>query len=584
MAIFNRNDVNRDGVLSFGELERLILQLHAELGLRGLELPEDRTRLVRMRMRKFDRNGDGVLNANEFLELYSWTLWRKYEDLDPPRSKREDLIGGMKAGVPSQFYRIGKMLGTGQFGVVNEVVHRQTQMERALKTINKQRAKESGSPLALLNQEIDLLAMLDHPHVLRLFEHYSDTMNIYIVTDLCAGGELHDIVKEHADACRPLPEAWIRRVFVQLMGALAYCHSKGVMHKDLKFEHVMFQKKITCSSPIDEIHAILIDVGLAELFGPLHGKRSRSQTPAGSLCTMAPEVLMQDFSYKCDVWGAGCMLYAIFNVVPHYLPDGRGGKVLYTYPFAPQPTETDPMGINGLLEAQRAGPPMDAIHTASPAVREVIQRALRFDERGRPSAQQLLAMPWFTEDLGSAAIHLTREQVNALQFDRENRLWWRTMAVRAATQLPASRLGFLERRFQDIDTNVDGRIDHRELAAFLQDLGVPPSAADRAAQASDFDNNGQIEWSEFVASMLPASHELFAVSLQAAFQSLDINCDGMLDRGELLKLLQGGKIDDMHMPALKTAETMIAELDADRNGEVSFTEFHNYFVNADGST
>jgi len=583
MAVFKRSDVNRDGVLSFGELERLIPRLHEELGLRVLEMPEDRARLVRMRMRKFDLNGDGVLNADEFLQLYNWTLWRKYEDLDPPRLTRENVIRGVKHGSPSQSYIIGKMLGTGAFGVVSRVVNRQTKMERALKTINIQRAKESGSPVSLLKQEIELLAMLDHPHVLRLFEYFVDTQNVYIVTDLCVGGDLHGIVKEHADARRPLPEAWIRRVFLHLLEALVYCHGKGVMHKDLKFEHVMFQRKVTCSSPIDDIHAVLIDVGLAELFGPRHGKQLRSKTRAGSLCTMAPEVLARDFSYKCDIWGVGCMLYAIFNVVPNYLPDGQGGKVLYTYPFAPQPSDRDPMGINGLLEAQRAGPAMNAIRQASRGAREVVQLALCFDERRRPSARQLRALPWFSQDLGSAAISLTQEQVQSLELDRENRLWWRTMAVRAASQLPASRLGFLERRFGELDANADGRIDHRELSAFLRGLGVPSAAADRAAQASDFDDDGQIEWSEFVAAMLPACHELFAVSLQGAFQSLDVNCDGALDRGELLKLLQGGEISDMHMPAVKTAETMIEELDADRNGKVSFAEFHNYFINVDGA-
>ena len=92
---------------------------------------------------------------------------------------------------------------------------------------------------------------------------------------------------------------------------------------------------------------------------------------------------------------------------------------------------------------------------------------------------------------------------------------------------------------------------------------------------------GVIEWSEFVAAMLPTSHELFAISLQAAFQSLDANCDGTLDRIEVLQVLKGGYIDGMHRPVSKTAETMIAELDADCNGRVSFAEFQDYFLYAD---
>merc|ERR1712176_1010503 len=165
-----------------------------------------------------------------------------------------------------------------------------------------------------------------------------------------------------------------------------------------------------------------------------------------------------------------------------------------------------------------------------------------------------------------------------IEQDREHRLWWRAMASRAATQLPASKLGHLERRFALIDRDKDGSVDKQDLARFLESIGVPAEAAQRAVQASDLDENGTIEWSEFVAAMLPTSHELFAVSLMAAFQSLDTNCDGTLDQSEVSRLLQDGHIDDMHMPANKTAETMIAELDADHSGGVSFAEFHDYFV------
>jgi serine/threonine protein kinase len=102
-----------------------------------------------------------------------------------------------------------------------------------MKTINKQRAVASGTPLMTLHQEIDMLTMLDHPHILRLFEHYEDSHNIYIITAMCEGGELLDIVEEHARKRRPLPEQWIATVFRQSVEAIAYCHAKGVMETDL---------------------------------------------------------------------------------------------------------------------------------------------------------------------------------------------------------------------------------------------------------------------------------------------------------------------------------------------------------------
>merc|ERR1712176_517374 len=90
-------------------------------------------------------------------------------------------------------------------------------------------------------------------------------------------------------------EPWVARVFSQTLEALAYCHEKGVMHKDLKFDNLMLRTVVTADSPIEDIHVMLIDVGLAELFGPEHGKSTHSNVIAGTLITMAPEVIARHF-------------------------------------------------------------------------------------------------------------------------------------------------------------------------------------------------------------------------------------------------------------------------------------------------
>jgi len=212
--LFRRGDANGDGVVSADELLALIPMVHEEVGLSILEDSEDIQTLVRSRMRKFDINGDGVLNEQEFMELYKWTLWLKYEDLDPPIKKRCEVIKQVHRGNPNSFYYIGAKIGQGQFGIVNMVRHRETGAERVLKTINKRTAVQSGTPLNMLSQEMDILALLDHPHILRLFEHYNDTENIYIVTDVCYGGHLLQIVEEHCSQRKPMPEAWVSRFFM----------------------------------------------------------------------------------------------------------------------------------------------------------------------------------------------------------------------------------------------------------------------------------------------------------------------------------------------------------------------------------
>jgi len=151
-------------------------------------------------------------------------------------------------------------------------------------------------------------------------------------------------------------------------------------------------------------------------------------------------------------------------------------------------------------------------------------------------------------------------------------------------QLPIAKVGELSKAFKAADLNRDGCVSMSELVATLTRLGVNQEVAQRAAHAADFNGDGNIEWSEFTASCLPMSKELFAIALQTAFANLDRNFDGTLDRQEIMSLVENGTIDPKHMPASKTVDEMIAELDADKNGRISFQEFYNYFINADAAS
>eukprot|EP00929_Paragymnodinium_shiwhaense_P050581 TRINITY_DN25463_c0_g1_i3.p1 TRINITY_DN25463_c0_g1~~TRINITY_DN25463_c0_g1_i3.p1 ORF type:complete len:615 (-),score=120.24 TRINITY_DN25463_c0_g1_i3:914-2629(-) len=571
-------------------MAKVLLQLHKELGLDGPGSEAEALRLAKKRLWKFDNDRDGFLNNLEFQDFLTWTLWRIYEKRYPPKVSRRgllEILGACSRGIPCQHYAIGKKLGAGAFGCVNYVVHRRTSAERVLKTVNKENALRGGMPLACLQREIDILAMLDHPHVLRLFEWFNDASNLYIITDICAGGELLDVVKQCVDAKVVLTECWLALIFRQILEGIGYCHSKGVMHKDLKLENVMMLKKITAGSALRDVHAVVVDVGLAELFGPAHNSASRSSQAAGTLVTMAPEVLARNFSYKCDIWSIGCMLYAMLNQRPTYL-ETSSGRVPIGYPFMPKPSPSDPSGLGFLQAAQRNGPPMEPIiAVASVAIQEVIVLMLQFDENKRPDAQQLLLSKraWFS-GAGSGAgapLQLTGEQVSGLIAERDHRLWWRKTVMQAAMMLPTSKLGQLSQLFDSADQNKDGLVDCREMSAALQGVGLPADRADQAAKDADFDRDGRIEWSEFVACCMPMSHELFGVGLQTAFQEFDKDHDGTLGRQEIEQLLKGGYIDEWQMPTRKTVDAMVAELDTNSDGRISFVEFHNYFLHADDS-
>jgi len=88
------------------------------------------------------------------------------------------------------FYRIGKMLGSGAFGEVRMCVHRETGAQRAVKVLRKSHMDEDEK--RMLFNEINILRELDHPNIVKMYEFFEDEKRYYIVTEICKGGELFD--------------------------------------------------------------------------------------------------------------------------------------------------------------------------------------------------------------------------------------------------------------------------------------------------------------------------------------------------------------------------------------------------------
>ncbi len=117
------------------------------------------------------------------------------------------------------------------------------------------KARMNTKEIVRLKYEIDLLKNLDHPNIVKLFEVFEDQNNIYLVTELCSGGELFDVIVEK----KQLGESDASRVMSQLLSAIAYCHGSKVAHRDLKPENIMFDQKNQ-----DQIR--VIDFGTSQVY------------------------------------------------------------------------------------------------------------------------------------------------------------------------------------------------------------------------------------------------------------------------------------------------------------------------------
>ena len=94
----------------------------------------------------------------------------------------------LNKGPIKSFYRIGKILGAGSFSQVRLCVNRESGTQRAVKVIYKENL--DGEEMGMVRNEIEILKQTDHPSIIRLYEWFEDDRRIYLILEICKGGEL----------------------------------------------------------------------------------------------------------------------------------------------------------------------------------------------------------------------------------------------------------------------------------------------------------------------------------------------------------------------------------------------------------
>ena len=131
----------------------------------------------------------------------------------------------------------GQVLGSGVSGTARLVTHNLTGVKYAVKCLDLGLIK-SAEGLQQLREEIYIMCQLDHPNIVRLEEVYESFSEIYLVLELCTGGDLFDRLDEQPDL--HYTEAKCAKLVKQMLSALRYLHSKKVIHRDLKLENFLF--------------------------------------------------------------------------------------------------------------------------------------------------------------------------------------------------------------------------------------------------------------------------------------------------------------------------------------------------------
>jgi protein serine kinase H len=318
-------------------------------------------------------------------------------------------------------YALGRILGRGASAEVYEarLIQDSTSPDVypfAVKIIRRDNRMNDSTTMEV---ELEILRRVNHHNVIRLIEVYETQDSLYLVMERAQGGDL-------LTALANLPsytESAVREVFRQLLEAVRYLHSLGIVHRDLKLDNLLFDNLSNClkkqvasdetdDESIDEetsnsstISVKVTDFGLSALlpedipassrstFGASSDKKDKRLTELwGTTEYFAPEVYNRRYGRQADVWALGCILFEMLT-----------GEIAFPY------RET-PVGIIERILFHGGSKPIRVFERKagwqklSSEAKSLIKKMLKTSPTKRFSIAECLKHPWFTGYSGSPSL------------------------------------------------------------------------------------------------------------------------------------------------------------------------------------
>lgn len=459
----------------------------------------------------------------------------------------------------SDDYSTGKIIGHGAYCKVLACTNTKSGQEVAVKSIQK--APDNLKQREGVVKEVAIMRMLGgHPCAVQLHAVYEDASTYYLVMELCSGGELFDQIVARGQ----FSEADAVNIMRSLLDFVAYAHSKHIMHRDLKPENILLTSR-DCSAQLK-----VIDFGTSEFCKPGQRLSKKFGTPY----YVAPEVLAKDYAHAADVWSAGVIMYILLSGCPPFA-GSSDARILQrvqqgSYSFAAKEWEA-----------------------VSESAKAMITAMLTLEETQRSTAAELLKHPWLTTDASARQIHSNPAKAAALGAHMVRRLkgfaklshMKRLALVLMARTLTDRDVARLRSLFMSMDKDDDGRISAGDLHRAIEQVGgfMDEEELTELFLVADITGQGVIDYEEFIAAMLDSHRVAQRIgAVRSSFEQLDRDGDGFISVQDLAQVLQDGHLSRKgpagRRCSWKMAEELVAEVDLDKDGTVSYEEFRNMWV------
>lgn len=479
---------------------------------------------------------------------------------------------------PSAQYDFQEKLGEGTFGVVRVGAHKETGIRRAIKSVPKMLLDESGLWL-----EIEIMRMIDHPNIMRLFTTFEDAQNVYMVTEFCGGGELFDALVATDSG---FSEQVAAHIVHQMMSALCYLHNQKICHRDLKPENFLLSQKENLETALVK----LIDFGTAKRFW--EGEELKTK-----ICTLhyvAPEILSKHqnaYTEKCDLWSMGVLIYLMLCGQPPFFG------------------ETDVDILKKIKKGRFAFEPVEHWEQISDEAQDMIKCMIVVNPEKRYSADQAVRHAWVTSNLFDDSTASTQMKQRDLtlnvvgklrQFLVQNRLKKVAMQI-IAQHLSDEEISGLRTMFLKMDVDNKGTLQ----VSTMEDTILNASNCTEESKmelrqilsefvsdnGKDAENDMTVNYTQFLAATLDRKQYLQKNACRVAFNIFDVDGNGQITKEELALVLTGEvtlgpdvqiSLHDAIGIEMAEIERIVAEVDQDGDGEINFQEFMDMMCNQGG--
>ena len=432
-------------------------------------------------------------------------------------------------------------MGKGRCGEVRKCRHKITGGKRAVKILVKEKMTERD--FVRFEHELEMMQDLDHPNILKVFELYEDAKRIYLVTELCTGGELYDelIYKEkfgEDDVCR---------IVTQILEAVSFCHRRGIAHRDIKLENVLLDSK-------RRYNTRLVDFGSSWRIE--RGKKFAHMV--GTPYYIAPEVLLNDYDQQCDMWSIGVIAYMLLTGRPPF--DGKDDREI----------------IRNVRQGKYDMTLKD-FKRKSHACKDFVRQLLSYDPAKRLTATEALKHPWVREyrqrvKNENLSKHLIECLRNLENFNTGPKLQAAVINFVVKHLTDKKELTMITRQFKNLDADDDGILTKDELVMGYVSIGYDRDEAVRVVDSIygnvDVDGSGEIEHSEWLIAVIDKQKLLTEERMRTIFSLFDRDGGGTIDSNEIKDLLSQGQEIEHDVWA-----QVIDEVDENGDGVVNFEEF-----------